>query len=195
MVRDRRYPVALSPAEVTMPRLPMIGFAATSGSGKTTLLGRVIPELRARGLRPAVIKHSHHDFEIDQPGKDSHRLRLAGAGQLVLASPYRQFWVKEGDGRSEPELSELLARLDPSSLDVVLVEGFREASLPKIEVHRVALHRPLLALADPDIVAVACDAPPEPRPRVPLLPLDDAGRIVDFIVDHLHLRPAAPGGA
>ena len=170
-----------------MNRLPAIGFAATSGSGKTTLLTELIPELRRRGLRPGVIKHSHHDFDIDQPGKDSYRLRKAGAGQLVLASPYRCFWVEERDGSKEPQLDELLDRLDAAKLDLVLVEGFREASMPKIEIHRPLLGRPLLALSDRNIVAVASDAPPQWHPDVPLLPLNAPADVADFIIAHLKL--------
>jgi len=115
--------------------VPVLGFAAVSGTGKTTLLTRLIPVLCERGLRCAVIKHSHHDVEIDRPGKDSHRLREAGAGQVILASPHRTFWVQEGDGISEPRLSDLLARLDTASLDLVLVEAEAVA-------HAVVAHPP-----------------------------------------------------
>lgn len=170
-----------------MGRLPLIGFAATSGSGKTTLLTEVIRELRQRGFRPGVIKHSHHDFDIDYPGKDSYRLRKAGAGQLVLASPYRCFWVEERDGGTEPQLDELLDRLDPTTLDLVLVEGFRDAVMPKIEIHRPVLGRPLLANSDPDIVAVASDEPLQRCPAVPLLPLNSPAAVTDFIVAYLQL--------
>jgi molybdopterin-guanine dinucleotide biosynthesis protein B len=168
-----------------MSRLPVIGFAATSGSGKTSLLTELIPELRRRGLRPGVIKHSHHDFDIDYPGKDSYRLRKAGAGQLVLASPYRCFWVEERDGGTEPQLDELLDRLEAASLDLVLVEGFRDAAIPKIEIHRPSLGRPLLAPGDRHIVAVASDEPPRPHPDVPLLPLNAPAAVADFIVGYL----------
>ena len=170
-----------------MSRLPVIGFAATSGSGKTTLLTELIPELRRRGFRPGVIKHSHHDFDIDRPGKDSYRLRKAGAAQLVLASPYRCFWVEERDGITEPKLDELLDRLDPAKLDLVLVEGFRDAAMPKIEIHRPALGRPLLATGDRNIVAVATDAPPPAHPDVPLLPLNEPATVAEFIIAHLEL--------
>ena len=107
---------------LTFP-VPLLGFAAYSGTGKTTLLTRLIPLLKARGLRCAAIKHSHHDFDIDVPGKDSHRMREAGAEQVVLASPHRTFWVGEGDGHTEPGLAELVDRLDLARLDLVLVEG------------------------------------------------------------------------
>ena len=104
--------------------VPVLGLAARSGTGMTTLLERLIPALRAAGVRVAVIKHSHHDIELDRPGKDSHRLREAGADQIMLASPYRSFWVGEGDGETLPPLPELLDRLDVGCIDLVLLEGY-----------------------------------------------------------------------
>jgi molybdopterin-guanine dinucleotide biosynthesis protein B len=162
--------------------IPVLGFVAFSGTGKTTLLQRLIPLLRDRGLRCAVIKHSHHDFEIDMPGKDSYRLRKAGAAQVLLASPFRTFWVEEGDGHSEPELAALIARLDLDRLDLVLVEGFREVAIAKIEVHRPALATPLLCLDDPRVVAVAADAQPPQALPVPCLPLNDPAAVAEFVV-------------
>lgn len=170
-----------------MKTLPYIGFAAASGTGKTTLLGNVIPLLRERGYRPGVIKHSHHDFEIDKPGKDSHRLREAGAGQVLLASPHRRFWVEELDGETEPELMDLLGQLHAPSLDLVLVEGFRNARMPKIEVHRPSLGQPPLALRDPDVVAIASDAPVAKVHDLPLLPLNEPAEIVDFMLHFLQI--------
>ena len=166
--------------------VPVLGFVAASGTGKTTLLTRLIPALRERGLRCAVIKHSHHDVEIDRPGKDSHRLREAGAGQVILASPHRTFWVQEGDGVSEPRLADLLDRLDSATLDLVLVEGFRTEHLPKIEVHRPALAAPLLCVDDPDIIALATDAVVRSAPaHLSVLALNRPGQVADFIVSWL----------
>lgn len=166
--------------------VPVLGFVAASGTGKTTLLSRIIPLLRARGLRCAVIKHSHHDIEIDRPGKDSHRLRESGAGQVILASPHRTFWVQEGDGVSEPRLADLLDRLDSATLDLVLVEGFRFEHLPKIEVHRPALAAPLLCANDPDVIALASDAVVRSAPaHVSVLALNQPGQVADFIVSWL----------
>ncbi len=162
--------------------LPVLGFAAFSGSGKTTLLERVIPRLVEAGVRPALVKHSHHDFEMDKPGKDSDRLRRAGAGQVLLASPWRTAWIREGDGETEPRLQELLSRLDLSSLDLVLVEGFRQEPIPKIEIHRPALGRPLLCAADPNVVALACDAPPVEAPDLPRLDLNDPAEVARWIL-------------
>ncbi len=160
---------------------PVLGFAAFSGSGKTTLLERVIPLLRQRGLRLAVVKHSHHDFEMDRPGKDSDRLRRAGAGQVLLASPWRTAWIREGDGRTEPALEELLNRLDHSQLDLVLVEGFRHEPIAKIEIHRPALGTPLLCRDDQKILAIACDEPPSNPPDLPLLDLNDPVAVAEWI--------------
>lgn len=165
--------------------IPVLGFVAVSGMGKTTLLSRLIPQLRKRGLRCAVIKHSHHDFEIDRPGKDSHRLREAGAGQVLLASPHRTFWVQEGDGVSEPGLADLLGHLDLESIDLVLVEGFRHERLPKIEIHRPELGMPLLCGDDPDFIALATDAEPDGFSRLPLLPLNEPDTIADFVLGWL----------
>ncbi len=162
--------------------VPTLAFVAFSGTGKTTLLSRLIPLLSQRGVRCAVIKHSHHDFEIDLPGKDSHRLRKAGAAQVLLASPYRTFWVEEGDRSTEPVLKDLLARLDSDKLDLVLVEGFRHERLAKIEIHRPSLRTPLLCREDPDIIALACDAALSKPVGIPLLPLNEVEAVAQFVL-------------
>ncbi|MCB1723622.1 MAG: molybdopterin-guanine dinucleotide biosynthesis protein B [Gammaproteobacteria bacterium] len=163
--------------------LPVLGFVATSGTGKTTLLTRLLPLLKARGLRCGVVKHSHHDFAIDIPGKDSYRLREAGADQVMLASPHRMFLVEERDGLSEPELPTLLARLDRDGLDLVLVEGFSRARVPKIELFRRSLGLPRRCDGDPDLIAVATDdeASLDEVDGVPSLPLNDPDAVADFI--------------
>jgi len=166
---------------VSLSELPILGFVAFSGTGKTTLLSRLIPVLCERGIRCAVIKHSHHDFEIDQPGKDSYRLREAGADQVILASPHRTFWVREGDGEHEPTLGELVARLDPHGIDLVLAEGFRQEPICKIEVHRPELGTPLLCQGDDRIIALACDQEPGQTVSVPLLPLNDPAAVAAFV--------------
>ncbi len=165
---------------------PVLGFSAFSGSGKTTLLEKLIPVLKSEGLRILLIKHSHHDFELDKPGKDSYRLRHAGADQIMLASQYRTAWIKEEDGVSEPQLAVLLSRLDVSEFDLVLVEGFRHEAITKIEIHRPALNTPMLCAQDERIIAVACDAPPASAVTVPLLPLNDPQVIACFIQDWLY---------
>jgi molybdopterin-guanine dinucleotide biosynthesis protein MobB len=167
--------------------LPLIGFSAFSGTGKTTLLKRLLPILRQRGLRVGVIKHAHHQFDIDHPGKDSHELRMAGANQMLVASRRRMALVSEFDnGHPEPTLEELLSALDPDKLDLVLVEGFKQAALPKIELHRPSLGKPLLCLKDPQIIAIATDETVPAAPAtLPHLNLNDPQAIATFIQNHM----------
>ncbi len=137
--------------------VPLLGFAAFSGTGKTTLLTKLLPLLTAKGIRVGMVKHSHHDIEMDQPGKDSYRLRKAGACQMVLASPHRSIIFAEKDEQKEPKLVDQLNWLDLTQLDLVLVEGFRHEAFPKIELHRPSLNKPLLCQQDPNIIAIATD--------------------------------------
>lgn len=162
-------------------RVPVLGFAAWSGTGKTTLLKRLIPALRARGLRLGVIKHAHHAFDVDQPGKDSYELRHAGAERVLVGSRARWALMVETVGAQEPTLDSLLARMPEDDLDLILVEGFKHERYPKIELHRRALGRALLQPADDSIVAVASDRPIEPPPAVPHLDLDDVEALADFV--------------
>ena len=167
---------------LTQARTPIIGIAAYSGTGKTTLLRRIIPQLRARGLRVAVIKHAHHSFDTDVPGKDSYELRKAGAAQVLVASRRRWALVTEtGDG-PEPRLDELLGRLDQANLDLIVVEGFKAEPLRKIELHRPSLGHPLLCQRDRSIVAIATDAQLSVDPGIPQLDLNRAEQVTDFIV-------------
>jgi molybdopterin-guanine dinucleotide biosynthesis adapter protein len=163
--------------------LPVIGFAAFSGTGKTTLLKKLIPLLRAQGLRPGVVKHAHHRVEFDTPGKDSYELRKAGAGQVLLASANRWALMGEEAGAEEPQLQVLLQRLDCTDLDLVLVEGFRHIPFPKIELHRPSLGKPLLCEGDDTIIAIATDAPLAQPLSLPRLDLNDPPAVVAFIVD------------
>jgi molybdopterin-guanine dinucleotide biosynthesis protein B len=139
-------------------QVPILGFAAASGTGKTTLLTRLIPVLKHNGLRVGLIKHSHHDFEIDKPGKDSFRLREAGASPVMLVSKYRRAIITELTQEKEPGLDDQLKLFDQSELDLILVEGFRAEKFPKIELHRSSLDNPLLYPGDPDIIAIATDS-------------------------------------
>ncbi len=162
---------------------PVIGFAAFSGTGKTTLLEKLIAGFHRQGLRIAVIKHSHHDFSIDQPGKDSYRLHHAGSSQTLLTSRYRSALISEQQPIAEPGLQQSLQQLDLQSVDLVIVEGFRdEASLPRIELHRPALGQPLLYPQHENIIALASDV--ELDCEIPLLDLNDSEQIADFIVQH-----------
>lgn len=168
--------------------VPVLGIVAYSGVGKTTLLERLIPVLRQKAIRIAAIKHSHHDFEIDKKGKDSDRLRTAGAGQVILASPYRTALIIEEDGNTEPDLQQQLNRLDPSTVDLVLVEGFRHFDLPKLEIHRPSQQKPLLCCNDENIIALACDEAPAVNIKIPTLPLNDEQAVCDFIIKNIMNR-------
>lgn len=159
------------------------GIAGYSGSGKTTLIERLLPWLMARGLKVAVLKQSHHDFEIDVPGKDSWRHRQAGACEVLVSSPYRWAVVHELRGAPEPSLADHLARLSPC--DLVLVEGFKRAELPKLEVWRSANGKPWLHPDDPAILAAASDVAPAGLRH---LALDDIAGIGDFILTTLHSK-------
>ena len=164
-----------------MPPMRIIGLAGWSGSGKTTLLVRVIPRLVARGLAVSTLKHAHHAFDTDQPGKDSHSHRMAGATEVLVGAASRWALVHELRGEAEPTLGMLLRKLGP--VDLVLVEGYKRERHPKLEVHRAAIGKPLLHPDDPAIVAVAADEP-LPAARVPVIDLDDIERIADHLVRH-----------
>src|SRR3979490_14449 len=129
----------------------IIGLAGYSGSGKTTLLGKAIPRLIARGLTVSTLKHAHHEFDVDQPGKDSHSHRMAGATEVLVGSATRWALVHELRGAAEPTLADHLAKLSP--VDLVIVEGYKRDRHPKLEVHRAANQKPLLQPDDPQIVA------------------------------------------
>jgi molybdopterin-guanine dinucleotide biosynthesis protein B len=165
----------------------IIGLAGWSGSGKTTLLTKLIPRLAARGLTVSTVKHAHHAFDLDQPGKDSYSHRMAGATEVLVGSANRWAVVHELRGETEPSLRELLAKLAP--VDIVIVEGYKREPHPKLEVHRVAVRKPLLQPEDPHIVAIAADEP-LPDAAVPVVALDDIEAIAELVVRH-----ATPLGA
>jgi molybdopterin-guanine dinucleotide biosynthesis protein B len=173
--------------------MKVFGIAGYSGSGKTTLIEQLIPRLVMEGFRVSVIKHAHHGFDVDQPGKDSHRHREAGAFEVLVTSPSRWVLMHELRGRPEPALEEQLERLSPC--DLVLIEGFKKQDFPKLEVHRKATGKPLLYPTDRRVVAVATDEPLDTP--LPQFRLDDYEAICGFIMDHtgLRRRPAvgAPG--
>ncbi len=159
----------------------IFGLAGWSGSGKTTLMTALIPEFVARGLTVSTIKHAHHAFDIDQPGKDSWRHRHAGASEVMIVSERRWALMHELRGEREPGLDELLPRVTP--VDLLLVEGFKHHPHPKIEVYRPSLGKPPLHADDPFVVAVACDVRLPGLP-LPWLPLGDAATTADFILRH-----------
>jgi len=160
---------------------PVLGFAAFSGTGKTTLLRQLIPLLREAGIHIGLIKHAHHEFDIDRPGKDSYELRKAGAEQVLIASSQRWALMVETPDQPEAQLNELLARLDQTALDLILVEGFRHVPFTKIELHRPALGHPLLCTEDHSIIAVASDAPLVLPRNLPALDLNNPAAIARFI--------------
>ena len=174
---------------MVVTRIPMLGFAAFSGTGKTTLLTRLVPLLRAQGLRVGMLKHAHHGFDIDRPGKDSYELRRAGATQMLVASARRWvLMVEEGEGLEEPDLQQLVERLDQDALDLILVEGFKHEAFPKIELHRPSMGQPLMCLEDPNIIALATDAQLVQKPTVPMLSLNRVDEIGSFVLEWLRGR-------
>jgi molybdopterin-guanine dinucleotide biosynthesis adapter protein len=164
--------------------MKVFGFAGFSGSGKTTLIEALIPRLVIEGLRVSLIKHAHHEFDIDRPGKDSYRHREAGATEVMLASARRWVLMHELRNELEPELPQLLARFAPC--DLVLVEGFKRQPIPKLEIHRAAASKPLLYRHDEHIVAIATDERLETT--LPQFDLNDYDPIAEFILVHLGLR-------
>jgi molybdopterin-guanine dinucleotide biosynthesis adapter protein len=162
--------------------IPLLGFVAASGTGKTTLLTQLIPLLKNHGLRIGLIKHSHHNFDIDQQGKDSFRLRAAGASPVMLVSPYRRAIITELTELKEPSLNEQLALFDQSELDLLLIEGFKSEAFPKIELHRASLKHPFLYPDDPHIIAIATDTPLQAPDYLTQLDLNNPELIADFML-------------
>lgn len=165
--------------------MKLFGFAGWSGSGKTTLVVALVALFVSKGLRVSTIKHAHHDFDVDQPGKDSYRHRVAGATDVMVGSANRFALMHELRGSPEPSLHELLARM--SAVDLVLVEGFKREPIDKLEVYRPSLGKPLLALDDPHILAIASDQPVDGLDR-PFLPLDDHAGIAAFILKQVGIE-------
>lgn len=167
---------------------PILGFVAYSGTGKTTLLEKLIPVLMRRGIKIALLKHAHHDFDIDTPGKDSHRLRQAGAGQVMVASQKRWALMTENPAsEGEPQLCQLLEHFNSELFDLLLVEGFKHESYPKIELQRRALAKPLMHPNDSDIIALATDNP-QKGALIPQLDINSPEAIADFIQHWLAQR-------
>jgi molybdopterin-guanine dinucleotide biosynthesis protein B len=162
----------------------VIGLAGWSGSGKTTLLMRLLPELIRRGYRVSTMKHAHHEFDVDQPGKDSWRHRGAGATEVLVASANRWALMHELRGSAEPSAAELMKHMSP--VDLLIIEGFKREKHDKIEIHRREVGKPLLFPDDPQIVAVLSDEP-LPGCPLPVIDLDDAAKVADFIIAHCKL--------
>lgn len=160
--------------------IPVLAIAAWSGTGKTTLLKTLIPELCRRGLRPGLIKHTHHRMDVDTPGKDSYELRKAGAAQTLVTSAHRWALMTETPEAQEPDLNYLVSRMDHSKLDLVLVEGFKHESVAKILLFRQGTGHQIEELVlDEHVIAVACDVPVDVQ--VSRLDLNNINQIADFI--------------
>lgn len=169
--------------------MKVIGIAGYSGSGKTTLIEKVIPVLVLEGVRVSLVKHAHHEFDIDHPGKDSWRHRHAGCAEVLISSSRRWALMHELRGAAEPSLQDQLKQLSPC--DLVIVEGYKSAPIPKVEVHRKLSGAPLLYLEDSHIVAVATDE--SLATELPQFGLDDAEGVARFIIRHLGLDRARLG--
>ena len=159
----------------------IIGLAGWSGSGKTTLITKLIPRLTARGISVSTLKHAHHGFDLDQPGKDSFFHRAAGASEVIISSANRWAILHELRGQPEWDLAALMGKMSP--VDLVLVEGFKRDAFPKLEIHRIANGKPLIHPEDPHIVAVASDSA-LPAAQVPVVDLNDIEAIADLLLKH-----------
>ena len=166
--------------------MKVFGFTGYSNAGKTTLIERLIPRFIGQGLKVSLIKHAHHGFDVDRPGKDSYRHREAGASEVMLVSDQRWALMHELREEPEPVLATLLARLSPC--DLVLVEGFKTSDLPKLEVHRAGNGKPLIYPGSANIVALVSDV--QPDVPVPCFGLDDVEAVAAFILRHLGLAPS-----
>jgi len=161
-------------------QMRIVGLAGWSGSGKTTLITKLIPRLIARGVKVSTLKHAHHGFDLDQPGKDSFFHRAAGASEVVISSAKRWAILHELRDESEWDLRNLVAKMSP--VDLVLVEGFKRDAFPKLEIHRAANNKPLIHPEDPHIVAIATDVS-LPQVRVPVIDLNDVEAIADLLLE------------
>jgi len=166
---------------LTSARKPVIGFAAYSGAGKTTLLKKLLPLLTGSGLRVGMVKHAHHAFDIDHPGKDSYELRKAGASQMLVASAQREALMIEKSEAGEPDLDQLIGKLDQDCIDLILVEGFKNVPFPKIELFRASLGKPSLYPDDPTIIAIATDGELPEKTDLPVLDINDPEQLMEFI--------------
>lgn len=166
-------------------KTPVLGIAAYSGSGKTTLLTAVIPLLKQQGFKLGVIKHAHHHFDIDEPGKDSYQLRKAGADMTMVASDMRRVLITEHSQPKPPDYGELARQLDDAGLDLILIEGFKHTEFPKIEVHRPALGLPMLFAANQAVIAIATDQPTAVNTDLPILDMNQPAKVAEFMVTYI----------
>jgi len=165
--------------------IPVLGFCAYSGTGKTTLLKKLIPELNARGIKLAVIKHAHHNFDVDTPGKDSYEVRKAGARQVLVASHIRWALMTEDEIDDTPKLPHLLKQIEQDAVDIVLIEGFKQLELPKIELHRAAHGKPFIYTQDKHIQAIACCDDTQLPDELTRLDINNISQIADFVIQYI----------
>ena len=169
--------------------LPIIGFSAYSGTGKTTLIKQLIPLLKSKGLKIAVIKHAHHHFDLDRPGKDSYELRKSGAAHTIICTTTRMAAISEFDSPDEePSLQAIVDTLDARKFDILLVEGYKHLAFAKIELHRAAMNKPYLYPEDPSIIALAHDVAPSETLSIPLLDINSPGVIAEFIYEEVYQK-------
>ena len=170
-------------------KTPMIGFIARSGTGKTTLLKKIITAFKNRNINVAAIKHSHHDFEIDKPGKDSYELRSSGATQTIIVSPQRLAMIEEyKTPRQDAHFNDCLKTINHNVIDLILVEGFKHENFPKLEIYRSdssSTEKDYFYPTDKNIMALVSDTTPEPQCPLPVLNINDPEQIVDFIIDNI----------
>lgn len=171
--------------------MKIFGFAGWSGSGKTTLVKAVIPALIERGLKISTIKHTHHNFDIDRPGKDSFEHRAAGAHEVVITGAARWALLHENRGEPEPDINAMLSRMSP--VDLVIIEGFKSYSHPKMEVYRPEVGKPIICADDPSVVAVASTASLDVN--IPQLDLNDVEAIAEFVINYCELPAERRHGA
>ncbi len=171
---------------VKIAEKPLVGFAAYSGTGKTTLLKNIIPQFKTRGFRVGVIKHAHHAFEVDEQGKDSYELRKSGADQMLIGSKYR--WALMADSHGEKlTLEDHIRHLNQDELDIILVEGFKPVRIPKIELFRPSLENEPFYPNDDTIIAIATDGELPTETKLPVMDLNNAEAITEFIISHYQL--------
>ena len=170
----------------------IIGLAGWSGAGKTTLVAKLIPSITARGLTVSTLKHAHHAFDVDQPGKDSYMHRMAGATEVLVSSQNRFALMHELRGAPELTLAQLLGKLSP--VDLVIIEGYKRDPHPKLEVFRASVGKPLIHPDDPYVVAIASDVE-LPQMRVPRVSIDDTEAVIDILLQHAAPLPRPPGAA
>ena len=170
---------------MTSVKTPLVGFLAYSGTGKTTLLTKLISILSGKGLRVGIIKHAHHTFDIDQPGKDSYKLRKAGASEMLIGSVSRWALMVDAEKEQEFTLDDHILRLDQGNLDLILVEGFKLETIPKIELTRPSLGNDLFFPNDANVIAVATDEPLSVKTDLPMLDINNPDQIVAFICERV----------